>query len=96
MRGQFQLVLLLVVVMVAVCARATTDPSNLKDVMKDDEKPLKRAQDPRFNKMIQLQPRGNSLDAASTKKNSKSSTEKSLAKDESSKICGKNLINYHN
>lgn len=86
MRSQFQLVVLLAVIAACIANANPSQNSNLKEVLKDDEKTtLKRAQDPRYNKMINLPPKGNSLDgAASTKKNSKSSLEKSSAlKDDS-------------
>lgn len=76
MRSQFQLVLLLGVIVASV---VTAQNANLKE---EDKTTLKRAQDPRFNKMINLPAKGNSLDTAAPKKSSsKSSTEKS--KDES-------------
>lgn len=72
MRSQFQLVLLLSVI-VACAVTAQSPNANVKD---DEKTPLKRAQDPRFNKMINLPAKGNSLDVG-TKKATKSSVEKS-------------------
>jgi hypothetical protein len=71
MRSQFQLVVLLGVI--ALIVAQSPNPT-----LKEDDKTgtLKRAQDPRFNKMINLPSKGNSIDV-STKKVGKSSMEKS-------------------